>query len=422
MRNLPVRSVVGAALVLTALAVSRTGSFALADTEWKPAVEALTSPAGANSREPQLTVQGDRTILSWIESAGQRATLKLAERTASGWSEPRTVVSGTNLFVNYADVPSVRALADGTLAAHWLQQGRGNPDAYNVRLAWSKDGGRTWSPPTSPHHDGTETEHGFVSLFQAPGAGLGVVWLDGRATNPEAPEGSPEAGNMALRATVYGPDGKQRGETVIAPRVCECCSTSTALTSEGVIVAFRNRSDKEVRDIYVSRLADGKWSAPTPVHNDGWQINACPINGPAVSARNRDVAVAWFTVQQGQERSFAAFSKDAGRTFGPPIRVDEAGSLGRVNIELLTDGSAAVSWVEFANQRSQFRVRRVQPDGTRSTSITIAGITEGRTSGVPRLALVRDELLFAWAETEKGASRVRTAKVSLPAGSPGRGR
>ena len=183
MRNLPVRSVVGAALVLTALAVSRTGSFALADTEWKPAVEALTSPAGVNSREPQLTVQGDRTILSWIESAGPRATLKLAERTASGWSEARTVVSGSNLFVNYADVPSVRALADGTLAAHWLQQGRGNPDAYNVRLAFSKDGGRTWSPPTSPHHDGTETEHGFVSLFQAPGAGLGLVWLDGRATS-----------------------------------------------------------------------------------------------------------------------------------------------------------------------------------------------------------------------------------------------
>jgi hypothetical protein len=93
-----------------------------------------------------------------------------------------------------------------------------------------------------------------------------------------------------------------------------------------------------------------------------------------------------------------------------------------VNIELLADGSAAVSWVEFANQRSQFRVRRVEPGGTRSTSITVAGITEGRTSGVPRLAQGKDELLLAWAETDKGASRVRTAKVSLPAASPGRGR
>ena len=414
MSNVPFRVISGAALVLATLSLVNARSSALADTEWKLAVEALPSPAGANSAEPQLTVQGDRAILSWIERAGQRATLKSAERTASGWSDARTVVSGTNLFVNYADVPSVRALADGTLAAHWLQEGGGNPDAYNVRLAWSKDGGRTWSPPTSPHHDGTQTEHGFASLFQAPGAGLGLVWLDGRTTNPEAPEGSPEAGNMGLRAAVYGPDGKQRSETVVAARVCECCSTATALTSEGVIVAFRNRSDKEVRDIYVSRLVDGRWSAPTPVHNDGWRINACPINGPALSARNRDVAVAWFTVQQGQGRAFAAFSRDAGRTFGPPIRVDEAGSLGRVNIELLTDGSAAVSWIEFANQRSQFRVRRVEPGGARSTSVTIAGIAEGRTSGVPRLAYDRDEILFAWAETDKGSSRVRTAKAPLP--------
>lgn len=413
MRNIPVRVIVGTALVLAVLAFAKANSFALADREWTLAIEPLPSPASTNTAEPQLTVQGERAILSWIERAGPRATLKLAERTAAGWSEPRVVVSGTNLFVNFADVPSVRALADGTLAAHWLQEGGGNPDAYDVRLAWSKDGGRIWSRPTSPHHDGTKTQHGFASLFQAPGAGLGVVWLDGRTTNPEAPEGSPEAGNMGLRAAVFGPDGKQQSEMLVAPRVCECCSTATAVTSDGPIVAFRNRSDKEIRDIYVSRFADGRWSAPVPVHNDGWKIDACPINGPALSARNRDVAVAWFTAQQNQPRAFAAFSRDAGRTFGSPIRVDDAGSLGRVNIVLLQDGSAAVSWIEFANQRSQFKVRQVEPDGSRSTAVSVAGIADGQTSGVPRLVQNRDELLFAWTETDKGASRVRTAKASL---------
>ena len=422
MRNVPVRVIVGAAVVSAAIACVTASSFALVDSEWKLAVEPLPSPASASSEEPQLTVQGERAILSWIERAGERTSLKFAERTASGWSDARTVVSGTNLFVNFADVPSVRALADGTLAAHWLEEGGGNPDAYNLRLAWSKDGGRTWSPPTSPHHDGTETEHGFASLFQAPGAGLGVVWLDGRATNPEAPEGSPEAGNMGLRAAVYGPDGKQRSETLIAPRVCECCSTATALTSEGVIVAFRNRSDKEIRDIYVSRLAEGRWSAPAPVHADGWQIKACPINGPALSARARDVAVAWFTVQQGQGRAFAAFSRDAGRTFGSPVRVDDAGSLGRVGIELLRDGSAAVSWVEFANQRSQFRVRRVEQSGARSPALTVAGVEGSRSSGFPRLVQHGDELLLAWAESDQGASRVRTARASLAPASPAKGK
>src|SRR5437773_11928764 len=148
MRISHLRVIVSGALVIATLILAKASSSALADSEWTLAVEALPSPAGANSTEPQLTVQGDRAMLSWIERAGPRATLKLAERTATGWSDARTVVSGTNLFVNFADVPSVRALADGTLAAHWLQQGKGNEDAYNVRLAWSKDAGRTWSPPT----------------------------------------------------------------------------------------------------------------------------------------------------------------------------------------------------------------------------------------------------------------------------------
>ncbi|HWW88202.1 MAG TPA: sialidase family protein [Vicinamibacterales bacterium] len=384
-----------------------------ADQDWAITVETLPSPAGANSAEPQLTAHGGRVTLSWIERNGSRASVKLAGRTTSGWSDVRTVVSGTNLFVNAADVPSALELSDRTLVAHWLREGSGNPDAYDVRLSWSKDGGVTWSQPTSPHHDGTQTEHGFASLFNGPNGGVGIVWLDGRKTNPEAPEGSAEAGDMGLRAAVYGPDRRQRGETLIAPRVCECCSTSVAETSEGLIVAFRSRSATEVRDVFVSRFADGHWSAPTPVHEDGWQIKACPINGPALSARDRDVAVVWFTMQNDEGHTFLAFSRDGGRTFGQPVRVDDVSSLGKVSVALLQDGSAAVSWIEFAEKRSQLKARRIEPSGVRSNAVTLAGIANGQTSGVPRLVLSGDELLFAWTETNNGTSQVRTARAAL---------
>src|SRR6202047_340851 len=207
-------------------------------------IETLQSPAGANSSEPQITVQGDRVILSWLEVSGERATLKFAERTASGWSNAQTVASGTHCFVNSYDVPSVRALADGTLAAHWEEKlgADEDSDASKVMLSWSKDQGKTWSRPVSPHHDGTQTEHGFVSLFQAPGSGLGLVWIDGRATDPEK-----ETGDKRLRAAVYDSEDKQLRETVVVPRVCECCSTAAAATPEGEIVAFRGRSATEVR-------------------------------------------------------------------------------------------------------------------------------------------------------------------------------
>jgi hypothetical protein len=397
-----IASLICIAVVVVAAQIARPA----ADTAPPMKIDALPSPARANSSEPQLTAQGDRVILSWIELNGERATLKFAERTASGWTNAQTVASGTHFFINSFDVPSVHALADGTLAAHWEERLRADEDsdASKVMLSWSRDQGRTWSAAVSPHHDGTQTEHGFVSLFQAPGAGLGLVWIDGRATNPET-----ESGDMSLRSSVYDAAGKQLRETVVAPRVCECCSTSAAETAEGPIVAFRNRSAAEVRDIYITRFADGRWSAPAVVHADGWMIDACPINGPSVAARGRDVAVAWFMAKGDQGRAFVAFSHDAGRTFGAPVRVDDGGSFGRLCVQLLDDGSAAVMWIEKSSPRTQLRARIVSPAGVRSAPVTVAD-TEG--SRYPRMMRYRDELLFSWTDTDKG-SQVRTARAAI---------
>lgn len=393
--------------------VDRTGQPAgTADAGSKRAmtVEPLPSPNGsASSTSPRLTVGDGRTILSWIEPGESGAVLKFAERTSSGWSEARVVRSGPDLLVYDADMPSVRALSGGTLVAHWLQENGPDPEAYDLPLSWSKDGGRTWSQPTYPHHDKTQTQHGFASLFQAPGGGLGVVWLDGRRINaaqPDAPESS-----MALWAAVYGPDGKQTSETAVDSRVCECCQTSVATTSEGVVVAYRDRSADEIRDIYVARLEAGQWSAPAVVHADGWQIDGCPINGPAVDARGRGVAVAWYTGKNDEGKAFAALSQDGGRTFGQPIRVDDKASLGHVGVALLADGSAVVSFVESEGS-SQFRARRIEQNGTRLPAVTIANVSGMRH---PNIAQGVDELVFAWTDVGNGPPVVRTARAALGA-------
>jgi hypothetical protein len=376
--------------------------------DWTIAPEPLASPAGRNTTEPQLTAEGGRTILSWLELAGTHAALKFAERTASGWSDVRTAAEGNDFMVNAADVPSVRLLADGTLVADWLKQDGPDPESYKLLLSMSKDGGRSWSAPASPHHDSVQTQHGFASLFQAPGAGLGMVWLDGRTIKPDAPEG---VGDMALRAAIFEANGRQRPEAVVDSRTCECCPTAAASTSEGIIVAYRNRSADEIRDIYVTRLVSGRWTPPAPVHNDGWRIEACPVNGPAISARGRDVAVAWFTATGDQGRSFVAFSHDAGQTFGAPVRVDGAASLGRMGVELVNDSSAIVTWVEPSSQQSSFSARRVDERGTRGA---VAAVGESRGTRYPRLARLGDELLFAWTATENGAARVLTAHARIP--------
>ncbi|MBI4262927.1 MAG: exo-alpha-sialidase [Acidobacteria bacterium] len=386
--------------------------------DWRVTIEPLALPSGPDSSEPQLTMSDRGVLVSWIERTGPATRLRFAERTASGWTDPVDAAAGEGWFLSYADVPSVLRLSDGTLVAQWLENTEELLEAYDLHLSYSTDNGRTWAPSFLPHHDGTKTQHGFASVFELPGRALGLVWLDGRAAELDATD--PEGGAMSLRYAAFDANWKQTADVPIDLRVCECCPTTAVVTPDGVLTAFRDRSETEIRDISVSRLENGAWTLPTTVHDDNWEIPACPVNGPMLSARGRNVAVAWFTVKDDQGQAYAAFSTDAGRSWGAPIRLDEAGALGRVDIELLDDGSAVAAWVEFADQRAQFRIRRVEPSGVSSPPVTVAGVSDARTSGYPRLARQGGELVFAWAESASGGEsgegglQVRTARATLP--------
>jgi hypothetical protein len=174
------------------------------------------------------------------------------------------------------------------------------------------------------------------------------------------------------------------------------------------VVVYRDRSEKEMRDISLVRFHKGRWTKPRTLYADGWEINGCPVNGPSVSADGRRVAVAWFTAAQETPRVKVIFSIDAGETFGQPIQVDEGAPVGRVDVLMLSDGSALVSWLERTAKGGEVRVRLVKPDGSRGPSTTVAESSVARVSGFPQMARSGDEIVFAW--TDPGTpSRVRTA-------------
>jgi hypothetical protein len=328
-----------------------------------------------------------------------------------------TAASGPEWFLSYADVPSVMRMADGTLVAQWLETTDNFLEAYNLLLSYSTDDGETWAPSFMPHHDGTTSQHGFASFVEMPGDELGIVWLDGR--NSAFDFDDPETGTMELRFTSFDANWTQTADVEIDHRACECCSTTAVMTSDGVLTAFRDRDENEIRDIGVSRLENGAWTPTTIVSADNWMIDLCPVNGPMLSARGQNVAAAWFTVKDDQGQAYVAFSSDAGRTWDAAIRVDDAGSLGRVDVEMLDDGSAIATWVEFAEGRSDFRLRLVAPSGERSAAVTVTGVSGGRASGFPRMARLGDELVFTWSESastggeDTGALTVQTAVASL---------
>jgi hypothetical protein len=392
------------AAALLALFLTTTSAGARAARE-------LPTPAARESGQPNLTVGPEgRVYLSWLERIeGKRFALRFATREGAGWSAPRTVAEGDDWVVNWANFPSMMALPDGSLAAHWLARSGGGVYASDVRVALSPDGGRTWGPHTTPHRDGTQTEHGFVSMFPVAGGALGAVWLDGRQMKQSA-HGHGH-GEMTLRYAALAPGGKLTSEALLDARVCECCQTSAAVTSEGVVVVYRDRSDKEMRDISIVRLSNGKWSEPRAVHADGWQLDGCPVNGPAVAAAGRRVAVAWFTLAGDAPHVRLAFSEDAGATFQAPVEVGDGDPICRVDVLMLEDCSALVSWIEKTKDGAEVRARRVRPGARPEPSVTVAPAGAARSSGFPRMARAGRHITFAWTSP----TGVKTAELDAPA-------
>jgi len=358
-----------------------------------------------------LAFSEDGPLLTWLEPTGEGQeegqgevhALYLAQLHGEEWSAPRLIAQGDAFFANWADLPAAAASQDGTLYAHWLSKLGSDTYAYGAALAASSDEGKTWEEQGLLHDDTSPTEHGFVSYTPLPEGGVQAFWLDGRRM--------PKGGGMQLRTTLIAQEGPQP-RTLLDDQVCECCATDATLTSRGPIVAYRDRSSSEIRDISVIRRTEDGWSEPTVIHHDGWKIQGCPVNGPAVAARGDSVVVAWFSGASSRARVATAFSSDGGATFEDPILVDDQEPLGRVDVALDGRGRAWVSWLASGEDGAEIRWQQISQDGTTTPSQVIASSSATRSSGVPRMICNSDDCLFVWLEGSD-PSKLRAGLASI---------
>ena len=327
-------------------------------------IRVLQTPAGQGSMAPNLSTGPDGTVvLSWIEAEGDGNALRFAVLEDGGWGQSQTVVSGENWFVNWADFPSVVAIAESRWAAHWLVRREAGGYAYDIHASFSDDGGKSWSEPFVPHTDGTDTEHGFVTLFPDP-EGVGMIWLDGRKFENEYDQNDVAASGMTLRAAVFGSDQTASREMLVDDLICDCCQTDVAMTSQGPVAVYRDRTIDEIREIYLTRSVDGEWQAGRPVNDDNWEIWGCPVNGPVVQAQDSQVSVAWFSAGNEQPKVQVAWSDDAGENMSPPIEVATGGLFGHVGAAMMSSGDMAVSWLSNAEGgTAELHLRRVSSGG-----------------------------------------------------------
>jgi hypothetical protein len=360
---------------------------------------AIPNPSVAGSIQPNWAVAADGSaLLSWVEPAKDGSyTLRYAARRGAAWSEARTIATGRRFWRHPAEMPELTTLSDGTLLAHWVENGKDSSESEYILVSSSRDGIH-WTEPVMAHHDRSAVQHGLASIVASGPREASILWL-------QALKG--EDGPVSLMRTIVGADGKEIKEEALDNDVCSCCPTSVVKTAKGLLVAYRGHTPKDIRDINVLRFENGRWSASKNLNPDKWEINACPVNAASAAAKDNRVAISWYTEADDSARVQLVFSSDAGATFTKPTRVSTGPSLGYASTALSNDGGAFVSWIEEATSSSRVLVRLVSPAGAAGPVIQIA---EGsrQSLGYPKLLASGSETWIAWCDSKTG---IKTAQL-----------
>lgn len=379
-------------------------------TKQKSIVKFIKSPAAINSAQPFL-FSGDKTLLSWIENEQDSLyTLKYSELINEQWDAAKTITSGSDWFVNWADFPAI-AEQNGHILTHFLQMSAEGTYTYDIKMKLGSGSDNTWKNDFILHNDGTKSEHGFVTTLPYKNDSFFVTWLDGRNTSGGHDHSG--AGAMTLRSAEIQLTGEIIDETELDHKTCDCCQTSAAITSNGPIVIYRDRSDEEIRDIYIVRKTDSVWTRPKAVFNDDWKIAGCPVNGPKAVAIDNSLAVVWYTGANEIPKVKLIFSKDGGEKFNEPILIDEIQTVGRVDVAMLDKEHVLVSWVTSEESTTVIKALKVSNLGKKGKELVVAAFDPSRSSGFPQLEVVNDDALFAWVDVTGEKTNIKTVTIPL---------
>ena len=379
-------------------------------------LESMPSPADINSSLSRvITDSKGRVYLSWVTREDELATLSYSKFEGGRWTDPAIISSGENWFNNWADFPSLM-VNDDNMAAHWLSMSAEGTYDYDIKVAFYNASNNSWGEGITIHKDGVSAEHGFVAMLPMSEGRTFISWLDGRETAgsgdhitpPRAEPAMP--GAMTLRAGIFDRTGGTVSEWELDHRVCDCCQTSAAISATGPLVVYRDRSDQEIRDIYITRYVKGAWTEPMPIHNDGWEIAGCPVNGPAIAARGEQVAVSWFTAKDDAPLVQLVVSTDNGKSFSAPVLVASQTTNGRVGTTILESGDIAVSWMDTEGPEAKIMLTRFSAEGNLLETTQIANSKASRRSGFPIIDSVGNDVYVTWTDIS-GAAQVKVASV-----------
>ncbi len=374
-----------------------------------------------NASLPNLSrdLQGN-VWLSYVTQEGEHSSLRLSKWQENVWSKPELVAQGNNWFVNWADFPSVVS-NDSHLFAHWLEMNGEGTYAYGIRYSTRSVDGQ-WNKPLWLHIDNSTTEHGFVSL-QPDKDGAHALWLDGRNmqgaghashSNSVIPKSLDDIQGMTLRYAYINNNAAVSKRIELDSLTCDCCQTTMIKAQDRIVIAYRDRvvtsPSTEIRDMNVMYNKSGQWQQSKNIPIDNWNIQACPVNGPVLSANANNVALVWFTAANAKPKIQVVFSDDNAESFKQAIDVDSNMNLGRVAIDWINAETVFISWIGMVESKTVLLYRLVSIDGIMSETQIASEIDMSRSSGVPQVAQIEEnKILIMW--TKAGEQPTIQSKV-----------
>jgi hypothetical protein len=315
--------------------------------------------------------------------------------------------------------------------------------ANGTRLltARSDDGGRAFTRPTPVPGSDAPGNRGWEATASHPDGRVAVVWLDHREL---APASRAAAGpDQSREAHVHGATGAEPADGVaraqlsklffahlddtgsaraITGGVCYCCKTAVAVGPDGAIyAAWRHVYPGNVRDIAFTMSRDGgrTFSEPVRVSDDGWVLDGCPENGPAMVVDPRGtIHLVWPTlipaVNTGSEATLGLFysASSDGRRFSPRQPIPTDGFPRHPQIAMSGDGRLMVVWDEEANATRRVAAA-LSPtggaNGVRFTRMPIGGQERGE---YPVVAGVEDGFVAVWTGGERARSVIQVERFS----------
>jgi hypothetical protein len=167
-----------------------------------------------------------------------------------------------------------------------------------IRFTVSKDGGNTWTSPTSVDTDTTKLTRGFFDAVLLANDEIAVAYL-------KDVKGSTKHEERDLRLAITK-NGIFQAERLIDPVVCDCCNISMVVDESSALHMVYRDNNNDIRDMshIVSKDNGVTFSAPKTLYADKWEIKGCPHAGATtVSVKNEQYAT-WFSGTQNGQSGF----------------------------------------------------------------------------------------------------------------------